>query len=93
MRHKIRIFSGGCSLCKEAAEIVEVGKCKSCTMEILDVRDRKNTRLMRRYAIGAVPSIVIDGRIKVVGVPNFPWFCGDEFYNMLETKYPLAPSR
>ncbi len=62
-------------------------------MEILDVRDRKNTRLMRRYAIGAVPSIVIDGRIKVVGVPNFPWFCGDDFYNMLETKYPLAPSR
>ncbi len=92
MRHRIQIFSGGCNLCKEAAEIVEVGKCKDCTMEILDVRDRKNARLVRRHAIGAVPSIVIDGRIKVVGVPNFPWFCGDEFYRMLETKYPLRPS-
>jgi hypothetical protein len=37
----------------------------------------------------AVPSIVIDSKIKVVGKPMFPWFCGDEFYNMLEREYPL----
>jgi hypothetical protein len=87
--HRIQIFSSGCSLCEQAAEIVEVGKCKDCVMETLDVKDPKNRKLLRQYAISAVPSIVIDARIKVVGVPDFPWFCGDEFYRMLERKYPL----
>jgi hypothetical protein len=32
---------------------------------------------------------VIDGKIKVVGKPTFPWFCGDGFYRTLESKYPL----
>ncbi|MDV3278682.1 MAG: thioredoxin family protein [Nitrososphaerales archaeon] len=89
MPHRIQIFSGGCRLCEQAAEIIEVGKCKDCVMETLDVRDSKNGKLMRHYAISSVPSIVIDGRIKVAGVPDFPWFCGDEFYKILEGKYPL----
>jgi hypothetical protein len=87
--HKIQIFSGGCKLCKDTADIVEVGKCKDCKMEILRVEDKQNWTLIKRYNINAVPSIVIDGKIKVVGMPIFPWFCGDEFYKMLEAKYPL----
>lgn len=70
--------------------MVEVGKCKDCKMEVVNVAHRNNYGLMKRYNITCVPSIVIDGRIKVVGVPQFPWFCGDEFYKMLETKYPLT---
>jgi len=45
--------------------------------------------LTERHNITAVPSIVIDGKIKVVGKPTFPWFCGDKFYKMLEKKFPL----
>ena len=89
MPHRIQVFSGGCELCTEAAEIVEVGKCKDCRMEVLSIDDRKIKPLMKRYSIGAVPSIVIDGKIKVVGIPTFPWFCGAEFYRTLETKFPL----
>lgn len=89
MPHKIQIFTGGCALCKETADIVEVGKCKDCEMRILKVDAKENRKLVVRYAINAVPSIVIDGKIKVVGVPTLPWFCGDEFYRTLETKYPL----
>lgn len=92
MPHKIQIFSGGCKLCKDTADIVEVGKCKDCKMEVLDVGGSENRELVGSYNITAVPSIVIDGKIKVVGVPNFPWFCGDEFYRMLERKYPLKAS-
>ena len=58
-------------------------------MEVLSVGERKSKALVKRYSISAVPSIVVDGKIKVVGVPAFPWFCGEEFYRMLETKYPL----
>lgn len=89
MPHRIQIFSGGCKLCKDTMNIVEVGKCKDCGMEILDVNKKGNKELVRRYGITAVPSIVIDGKIKVVGLPTFPWFCGDEFYGMLEKQYPL----
>lgn len=58
-------------------------------METVDVNDKKSDKLRRRYDIRAVPSIVIDGRIKVVGIPDFPWFCGDGFYEELEREYPL----
>jgi len=44
---------------------------------------------MRDSGITAVSTIVIDGRIKVVGKPGFPWFCGDEFYKFLQENYPL----
>jgi glutaredoxin len=89
MPHRIQVFVGGCPYCKEAVDVVEVGKCKDCKMETIDVGDRKNRKLLERYDVRAVPSIVIDGRIKVVGVPDFPWFCGDEFYRTLERKYPM----
>ncbi len=92
MPHRIQIFSGGCKLCKDTADIVEIGKCKSCKTEVLDIASKANARLVKQYCITAVPSIVIDGKIKVVGVPTFPWFCGDEFYGMLESKYPLSPA-
>jgi hypothetical protein len=85
----IQIFSGGCSLCRDVVDVVELGKCKDCKMEVLDIGDRKNAELAGRYGIIAVPSIVIDGKIKVVGKPTFPWFCGDRFYKVLEKKYPL----
>jgi hypothetical protein len=87
----IQVFSGGCDLCKETAEIVEVGKCKDCKMEVLSFE--RNRELARRYGVTSVPSIVIDGKIKVVGKPTFPWFCGDEFYRKLEKNYPISGVR
>jgi len=45
--------------------------------------------LVRRYGVRAVPTIVVDGRIKVEGTPDFPWMCGDEFYAWLEKRFPL----
>jgi hypothetical protein len=89
--HTIQVFSGGCDLCKETAEIVEVGKCKDCKMEVLSIE--KNRELARRFGVTSVPSIVIDRKIKVVGKPTFPWFCGDEFYRKLERNYPLRGVR
>jgi predicted DsbA family dithiol-disulfide isomerase len=31
---------------------------------------------MRDYGVKAVPTTIIDGKIKVVGIPDFPWICG-----------------
>jgi glutaredoxin len=87
--HSILVFSGGCELCKKTVNTVEVGKCKDCELEVINVNQESNKERVKKFAITSVPSIVIDEKIKVVGVPSFPWFCGDEFYSMLEKKYPL----
>lgn len=89
MAHHIEIFAGSCSLCKKVVDIVTVGKCNTCTMDVKHVDNPDARAKMRDYGITAVPTIVIDGRIKVVGIPDFPWFCGKEFYEFLEDKYPL----
>jgi predicted DsbA family dithiol-disulfide isomerase len=34
--------------------------------------DRRNQVKMRDYSVKAVPTTVIDGNIKVVGIPDFP---------------------
>jgi predicted DsbA family dithiol-disulfide isomerase len=44
---------------------------------------------MRDYGIKAVPTIVIDGNIEVVGIPDFPWICDDDLYKILKNKYLL----
>jgi hypothetical protein len=89
--HIIEIFSGGCDICRRVVDIVTVGKCKDCVLRILEVNsgDGDVQRKRRLYNITAVPTIVIDSKIKVVGIPGFPWFCGDEFYRFLEKNFPL----
>ena len=91
MSHHIEIFTGGCGICRETVDLVTIGKCRDCVLEVLNVdseEEHVRTR-MRDYGITAVSTIVIDGRIKVVGKPRFPWFCGDEFYKFLQENYPL----
>jgi hypothetical protein len=44
---------------------------------------------MRDYGIKAVPTTVIDGNIKVVGIPDFPWISGEDLYKKLKSDYPL----
>lgn len=89
--HTIEVFTGGCPLCRKTLEIVEVGKCASCVLieRDLEAEFEAHAELGRRYGVRAVPTIVVDGRIKVEGVPDFPWFCGDEFFAWLERNYPL----
>jgi glutaredoxin len=55
----------------------------------IDSGDEEVKMKRKLYKITAVPTIVVDGRIKVVGVPDFPWFCGDDFYRFLEKNFPL----
>ncbi len=43
----------------------------------------------REYRIRCVPTIVIDGRIKVEGLPEFSFVCSDEFYRWLESEYKM----
>jgi hypothetical protein len=46
-------------------------------------------RKMREYRIKSVPITILDGNIKVVGIADFPWICGDDLYKKLKREYPL----
>ena len=91
MVHRIEVFKGTCNLFNKVVGIVTLGKCVSCKIDVINVNseDMEAKKKMQMYAITAVPSIAVDGRTKVVGIPQFPWFCGDDFYTFLEEKYPL----
>ncbi len=72
-------------------DTIEMGKCQECKMIVYNVNsmDDELKRRMRDYGINSVPAVIIDGEIKFVGMPDFPWICGDDLYRMLKQKYAL----
>lgn len=91
MPHRIEVFTGDCPLCRDALVAVEAGMCRSCEMieRNLAREPERHAEAARRYGVRAVPTIVVDGRIKVEGKPDFAWVCSDEFYRKLEARFPL----
>lgn len=89
--HVIELFTAGCPLCRSTLGMVEIGKCASCILIERDLcrQDATVQSLVEEYGIQAAPTIVIDGKIKVEGKPDFLWMCGDEFYDRLEREFPL----
>jgi hypothetical protein len=44
---------------------------------------------MSGYGVKAVPTTIIDGNIKVVGIPDFPCICGEDLYTKLKRDYSI----
>lgn len=89
--HMMEIFSANCPLCKHITDNIEIGKCDGCKQIVYDVNkmtDELKTK-MKEYDVKAVPTTVIDSKIKVVGIPEFPWVCSEDFYGRLKREYPL----
>jgi len=89
--HTIEIFSANCPLCKHIVDDIQIGKCQGCNQTVYDVNNLTDDikRKMRDYGITSVPTTIIDGNVKVVGIPDFPWICGDDLYNKLKRDNPL----
>ena len=89
--HNIEIFSANCPLCKHITNDIEIGKCEGCKQIVYDVNNMTEEIKvkMKNYGIKAVPTTIIDGNIKVVGIPDFPWICGDDLYKPLKKEYSL----
>lgn len=90
--HKIEIFSANCPLCRHITDDIEIGKCEGCSQIVYDVNKMTDQikAKMKEYGIRSVPTTIIDGQIKVVGIPDFPWICGDELYQKLKREHPLS---
>ena len=72
--HTIIIFSANCPLCKHNTDDIEIGKCEGCNQTVYDVINMTEEIKvkMKDYDVKAVPTTLIDGKIKIVGIPDFP---------------------
>jgi hypothetical protein len=89
--HLINIFSANCPLCKHITDDIQIAKCEGCNQIVYDVNNMTEEIKvkMRDYGVKAVPTTVIDGNIKVVGIPDFPWICGEDLYTTLKRDYSI----
>jgi protein-disulfide isomerase len=70
---------------------IQIGKCEGCNQIVYDINNMTEEIKvkMRDYGIKAVPTTIIDGKIKVVGIPDFPWICGDDLYTRLKRDHSI----
>ena len=72
-------------------DTIEIGKCEGCSLTIYDVNNMSEEIKvkMKNYGVKSVPATIIDGQIKVIGIPDFHWICGEDLYKKLKKEYPL----
>jgi hypothetical protein len=46
--------------------------------------------LARQYGVRVVPTVIIDGEVKIEGRPDIPFVCSDEMYAHFKERYPLT---
>ncbi len=89
MPHKIEIFMGNCALCEDFLNALTVGKCSGCELIEHRLSSTEGLRKAEEYGIKVVPTVVIDGVIRIEGKPDFPFVCSDEFYEFLKENYSV----
>ena len=70
--HTIEIFSANCPLCKHVVEDIYIGRCEGCKQIVYDVNNMTEDikTKMKKYGVKAVPTAIIDGNIKIEGIPG-----------------------
>jgi protein-disulfide isomerase len=78
-------------LCKHIIDEIQIGKCEGCNQTVYDINNITDEikSKMRDYGIKSVPTTIIDSKIKIVGIPDFPWICSEDLYKRLEKDYLL----
>ncbi len=59
----IEVFSAGCACCDETVQAVRAAACKNCNVVVRDMKDPSVAADAKRYGIGRVPAVVIDGKL------------------------------
>jgi hypothetical protein len=71
MTRKIEVFTADCPLCKDTLRIIREAACTDC--EVIERRcagDDCGCAPAQEYNIRAVPTVVVDGKIALVGKPT-----------------------
>ena len=87
MPHRIEVFTGNCPFCKRVLNEIEAGKCSGC--QLIEYKMSQNPPMAKRYGVRVVPTVVIDGEVKIEGRPDIPFVCSEETYAHFRQRYPL----
>ena len=60
---KVEVFTAGCALCDDAAQLVLSLACPSCSVEVLDMKDESVQKKAREYGITSVPAVAVNGTL------------------------------
>ena len=63
MKHRIEVFSAGCSTCKGAIELVKKLANAEHEVQVHDMHQREVATRAAQYGIRSVPAVVIDGKL------------------------------
>lgn len=69
MGKRIEVFTADCPLCKATLELIRKEACSEC--EVIERRCSGNEccEPAKGYNIKAVPTVVVDGKVTIVGKP------------------------
>lgn len=67
---RIEVFTADCPLCRDTLKIIKQVKCPEC--EVIERRCSGEVccEPAKGYDIKSVPTIVVDGKIKLIGKPS-----------------------
>jgi glutaredoxin 3 len=60
---QIDIYSAGCPVCEQTVTMVTAMACPSCEVTVLDMTQPDIAARAAALGIGAVPAVVIDGKL------------------------------
>lgn len=59
----VEVFSAGCACCDETIQHIRAAACSKCNVVVKDMKDPAVAAEAKRYGIGRVPAVVIDGKL------------------------------
>ncbi len=69
--HRMEVFSANCPLCNKIVDEIEAGKCAGCQLIVYNLSE--SLELARNYGVRVVPTVIVDGEIKIEGRPDIPF--------------------
>lgn len=58
-KRQVEVFSAGCAMCVEVVRLVQSSACRSCEVQVRDMRDPEVVGLAKSLGIRSVPAVVI----------------------------------
>jgi glutaredoxin len=62
-QRNVEVFSAGCPACEPVVELVKSMACRSCDVQVLDMKRPEVASRAKEYGIKTVPAVVIDGKL------------------------------
>ena len=70
MPHLVEVYIAGCKLCEKTIEIIKELVCPECEIKIYNVVENPEYLEKTSIQIKAVPTIIIDGKHVITGLPD-----------------------